>query len=70
LGLLGIEKRLWIAAQHEIKHYQNDGADSAAQHNASAAAGSARVVNVLAFSSPLPKHLSRIVARDSLASTE
>ena len=39
-------------------------------HEASAAAGSASVFNIFAFSSPLPEHLSRIVARDSLASTD
>src|SRR5512132_74963 len=67
--LLRIKQRLRIAAQQEIKNYQNDRANSAAQNEASPA-GSASVFNIFTFSSPLPKHLSRIVARDSLAPTE
>ena len=68
--LLRLKQRLRIAAEQKIKNYENDGANSAAQHDPSPAAGSASVFNVVAFSSPLPEHLSRIVARDSLASSD
>src|SRR4029079_3757882 len=64
--LLRVEQRLRIPAQHEIKNDENHGANSAA-HNGASAAGSASVFNIFAFSLPLPKHLSCIVARESLA---
>jgi hypothetical protein len=67
--LLRIEQRLRIPAQHEIKNYENDGANSAT-HNEASAAGSASVFNIFAFSLSLPKHLHCIVARDALAPTE
>jgi len=67
--LLRIKERLRIPAEREIKNYENDGANSAA-HNEASPTRSASVFNIFAFSSPLPKHLSRIVARDSLAPTK
>jgi hypothetical protein len=53
--LLRIKERHWIAAKQEINSHENDGANSAAHGNASAA-GSANIFNVLAFSSSLPEH--------------
>ena len=60
--LLRIKQRHWIAAEQEINSYENEAANSAAYGKASAA-GSANVFNILAFSSSLPEHLFRIVAR-------
>jgi hypothetical protein len=59
--LLGIKERLRIAAEQKIKNDENDGTNSTAHHDAPAAAGSANIFNVVAFSSSLPEHLSRIV---------
>ena len=64
--LLRIKQRLRIAAEEEIKNYDNHAADSAA-HSKAAAAGPANIFNILAFSSPLPEHLFRIGWRDLLA---
>jgi len=64
--LLRIKQRLRIAAEQEIKNYENDAANSAA-HGKASAAGPANIFNVLAFSSSLPEHLFRVVARFSRA---
>jgi hypothetical protein len=68
--LLRIKQRLRIAAEQKINNYENVSANSPAYDKASAAAGSANILNILAFSSSLPEHLFCIVARDSLAFTE
>jgi hypothetical protein len=65
--LLGIQQRHRIAPEQEINNHENHAANSAAYGKASAAAGPANIFNILAFSSALPEHLFRIVARDSFA---
>ena len=58
----GIKQRHRIAAKQKVNNYENDAANSAA-HGKASAARSANIFNVLAFSSSLPEHLFRIVAR-------
>jgi hypothetical protein len=63
-----LEQRLRITAEQKVRDDEDDRANSATYGNASAT-GSARVFNILAFSSSLPEHPSCIVARSTLAFT-
>jgi hypothetical protein len=55
LLLLGVDQRLWIAAEEEISDNQDDATDAAADRDPPAS-GAPFVLNVVAFASTLPKH--------------